>query len=81
MGASVAEAAADTGMARQVVHRLMARIRARMEALPADWLKVEVWLPEEDARRVLDLATMLRAALELPAGSADECMDAATLTE
>jgi hypothetical protein len=55
----------------------MARIRARIKALPADWLKVEVWLPAEEARQVLDLATMLRAALEIPAGSPDECMDAA----
>ena len=31
MGASVAEAAADAGLSRQVVHRLMARIKARLD--------------------------------------------------
>ncbi|KPX06476.1 hypothetical protein ALO73_200066 [Pseudomonas syringae pv. daphniphylli] len=31
MGASVSEAALETGLTRQVVHRLMARIRARLE--------------------------------------------------
>lgn len=35
MGASVAEAAADAGLSRQVVHRLMARIQARLDAFPA----------------------------------------------
>ncbi|AVB23572.1 MULTISPECIES: hypothetical protein [Pseudomonas syringae group] len=34
MGASVAEAAADAGLTRQVVHRLMARIKARLDASP-----------------------------------------------
>lgn len=34
MGASVAEAAADAGLSRQVVHRLMARIQARLDAFP-----------------------------------------------
>jgi hypothetical protein len=51
-----------------------------MKALPADWLKVEVWLPAEEARQVLDLATMLRAALEIPAGSSDECLTRETAT-
>lgn len=47
MGASVSEAALETGLTRQVVHRLMARIRARLEDLPADWVKVEAWLPQQ----------------------------------
>ncbi|WP_090362650.1 hypothetical protein [Pseudomonas coleopterorum] len=34
MGASVAEAAADAGLSRQVVHRLMARIQTRLDASP-----------------------------------------------
>ncbi|WP_438942606.1 TrfB-related DNA-binding protein, partial [Pseudomonas savastanoi] len=45
MGASVSEAALETGLTRQVVHRFMARIRARLEDLPVDWVKVEAWLP------------------------------------
>lgn len=40
MKASVTEAAADTGLAQQVVHRLMRRIEPRMAALPGDWMKV-----------------------------------------
>ncbi len=64
MGASVAEAATDTGLARQVVHRLMARIRARMQGLPGSWVKVEVWLPPTHAKQVADLAVSLRAAHE-----------------
>jgi hypothetical protein len=31
MGASVSEAAVETGLARQVVHKLMLRIRSRLE--------------------------------------------------
>jgi len=67
MGASIAEAAADAGLARQVVHRLMSRIRARMEALPADWQRVEVWLPATEAKQVMELATALRYAGDSPA--------------
>lgn len=67
MGASIAEAAEDAGLARQVVHRLMSRIRARMETLPPDWLRVEVWLPAVEARQVMDLAAALRGTLEYPA--------------
>jgi transposase-like protein len=62
MGASVSEAASETGLTRQVVHRLMARIRARMEDLPADWVKVETWLPSAAAGEVLALAESLRSA-------------------
>ncbi|WP_109514211.1 TrfB-related DNA-binding protein [Pseudomonas ovata] len=68
MGASVAEAAADTGLARQVVHRLMARIRARMQGLPGSWVKVEAWLPPAHAKQVVDLAATLRAAHEAGKG-------------
>ncbi|AVI88145.1 hypothetical protein BTW15_29410 [Pseudomonas syringae pv. tomato] len=62
MGASVSEAALETGLSRQVVHRLMARIRARLEDLPADWVKVEAWLPPAAAGDVLALAQSLRSA-------------------
>ncbi|MFA0965067.1 TrfB-related DNA-binding protein [Pseudomonas amygdali] len=62
MGASVSEAALETGLSRQVVHRLMARIRARLEDLPADWVKVEAWLPPAAAGDVLALAESLRSA-------------------
>ncbi|WP_055007541.1 TrfB-related DNA-binding protein [Pseudomonas caricapapayae] len=62
MGASVAEAAADVGLARQVVHRLMMRIRARLQQLPGEWVKVEAWLPPAAARQVADLAAELRLA-------------------
>ncbi len=62
MGASVSEAALETGLARQVVHRLMTRIRSRLEGLPANWLKVEAWLPPATAGDVLALAQSLRSA-------------------
>ncbi|RMS11023.1 hypothetical protein ALP72_01668 [Pseudomonas coronafaciens pv. coronafaciens] len=62
MGASVSEAALETGLARQVVHRLMTRIRSRLEGLPADWVKVEAWLPPAAAGDVLALAQSLRSA-------------------
>ncbi|KPW98251.1 hypothetical protein ALP58_02167 [Pseudomonas savastanoi] len=41
---------------RQVVHRLMTRIRARLQRLPGEWVKVEAWLPPAAARQVADLA-------------------------
>jgi transposase-like protein len=59
MGASVAEAAQEVGLARQVVHRLMVRIRARLQALPADWIKVDTWLPPAEAQQVIVLADKL----------------------
>ncbi|WP_217997911.1 TrfB-related DNA-binding protein, partial [Pseudomonas syringae group genomosp. 3] len=59
MGASMAEAAADVGLARQVVHRLMKRIRARLQMLPGEWVKVEAWLPPAVAKQVADLAMEL----------------------
>ena len=49
------------GLARQVVYRLMVRIRARLQALPADWIKVETWLPPAEARQVIELAAQLLA--------------------
>ncbi|WP_426154160.1 TrfB-related DNA-binding protein [Pseudomonas sp. DC3000-4b1] len=61
-GASVAEAAADTDLARQVVHRLITRIRRRMEELPADWVKVTEWYPGTVAEQLRALATSLRSA-------------------
>ncbi|RMV73941.1 hypothetical protein ALP05_200086 [Pseudomonas caricapapayae] len=41
MGASVAGAAADAGLTRQVVHRLLVRIRTRLDALPGGLSDVE----------------------------------------
>ncbi|RMV73130.1 hypothetical protein ALP05_200145 [Pseudomonas caricapapayae] len=41
MGASVAEAAVDAGLTRQVVHRLLVRIRARLDDLPGEQSDVE----------------------------------------
>lgn len=57
-----------------MVHRLIARIRVRMDALPADWVKAEAWLPAPAARQVLVLSTMLRAAYELPAGADEQAL-------
>ncbi|RMV72898.1 hypothetical protein ALP05_200110 [Pseudomonas caricapapayae] len=62
MGASVSEAAVETGLARQVVHTLMQRIRSRLEGLPGDWVKVEEWLPPAAAGDVVELAESLRSA-------------------
>ncbi|MEX6666851.1 hypothetical protein [Pseudomonas sp. W2-17] len=44
MGASVAEAAAELELSRQMVHRLMVRIRARLDAMQAS----EVTIAEGD---------------------------------
>lgn len=65
MGASISEAAVETGLARQVVHRLMDRIRSRLAGLPADWVKVEAWLPPAAARDALALSQSLRSAQAL----------------
>ncbi|MBD8792670.1 hypothetical protein IFR09_22920 [Pseudomonas syringae] len=64
MGASVAEAAAEVGLARQVVYRLMSRIEARMQALPGDWIKVDTWLPAVVAQQVTGLGQLLRSERE-----------------
>ncbi len=60
-GASVAEAAAEIGLARQVAHRLMTRIRGRMEELPSGWVKLTEWYPEAVAEQLHDMAAALKA--------------------
>ena len=50
MGASIAEAAADTDLSRQSVNQLMQRIRRRMESLPQGWVQVTDWFPVEVAK-------------------------------
>lgn len=64
MGGRVAEAAAEVGLSRQVVHRLMLRINTRLQTLPADRIRVDVWLPASAAWQVVDLANTLRSGLE-----------------
>ena len=60
MGASIAEAAGETGLSRQVVNRLMLRIRSRMESLPVGWVKVSEWLPAEVAKQLRDISALLK---------------------
>lgn len=61
MGASIAEAAAEVGLSRQVVNRLMLRIRSCMESLPAGWVKVSDWFPGDVAKQLGALSEPLRA--------------------
>lgn len=61
-GASVAEAAVELGLSRQVIHRLIVRLRRRMEELPADWVKITEWYPGAVADQLRDLSASLRAA-------------------
>jgi len=61
MGASIAEAAGETGLSRQVVNRLMLRLRSRMESLPAGWVKVSEWLPGEVAKQLRDISALLKS--------------------
>lgn len=67
MGASVAEAAAETNQTRQSVSQLMTRIRRRIEALPKGWVKVDQWLPADVAKQVEKIAQELKA---MPKGKA-----------
>lgn len=60
MGASPAEAAKEAGLARQNVSELMSRIRARIQALPHDWVKVSEWFPPELAKQLGTIAETLR---------------------
>ncbi len=60
MGASIAEAAEEVGLARQVVHRLMVRIRRRMAAVPSDWVKISEWYSRDIAEQLTTLAESLR---------------------
>jgi len=60
MGASDVEAAAETGLSRQVVNRLMLRIRSRMEALPQGWVKVSEWFPAEMAKQLVAISESLK---------------------
>lgn len=60
MGASPAEAAKEVGLARQNVSELIKRIRARVEALPHDWVKVGEWFPPVAAKQLVAIAETLR---------------------
>lgn len=60
MGASIAEAAGETGLSRQVVNRLMLRLRSRMESLPTGWVKVSEWLPADVAKQLRDISALLK---------------------
>lgn len=62
MGASIAEAAADTELSRQAVNQLMQRIRRRMESLPQGWVQVTDWFPVEIAKQLAKIAETLKAA-------------------
>ena len=61
MGASIAEAAADTDLSRQSVNQLMARIRRRKESLPQGWVQVTDWFPVEVAKQLAKVAETLKA--------------------
>lgn len=61
MGASIAEAAADTELSRQAVNQLMQRIRRRMESLPQGWVQVTDWFPVEVAKQLAKVAETLKA--------------------
>lgn len=62
MGAGVEEAATETGLSRQAVRQLMARIRHRIEALPRGWVRVDQWLPADVAKQVDQMAQELRVS-------------------
>lgn len=62
MGASIAEAAADTEQSRQSVNQLMQRIRRRMESLPQGWVQVTDWYPVEVAKQLAKIAETLKAS-------------------
>jgi transposase-like protein len=62
MGATVAEAASETGVSRQAIHQLLKRIRRRMESLPKDWVPVSTWLPEYIAKQLEDIVESLKAS-------------------
>ena len=61
MGASIAEAAADTDLSRQSVNQLMRRIRRRMESLPQGWVEVTDWFPVEVAKQLAKISETLKA--------------------
>lgn len=61
MGASIAEAAEETELSRQVVNRLMLRIRSRMAAVPHGWVKVSEWFPVEAAKQLGAISESLKA--------------------
>lgn len=75
MGAGISEAAKEAGLARQNVSELMTRIRARIELLPHDWVKVSEWFPGGVATQLGNIAQSLR---ELHA--ADQPLDGLTFT-
>lgn len=61
-GASVAEAAAEVGLSRQVAHRLIVNMRRRMAELPSDWVKLTEWFPGIVAEQLRDMSASLKAA-------------------
>lgn len=61
MGATVAEAAAETNVSRQAIHQVLKRIKRRMESLPENWVQVSTWLPAEIANQLEEVVTFLKS--------------------
>jgi len=51
-GLTVAAAAQQLNMSRQNAHQIMKRVGALIEGFPADWEKLELWVPPELAAEV-----------------------------
>lgn len=63
-GLRPAEAATKHGTSRQRVNTVLRRIEAAQSEYPADWRRVEVWLPPELAAQVEKMAEEARATTD-----------------
>jgi len=54
-GLGLAEAGEKVGLTRQRVKMLVDRVLAVRDEIPADWQKVDIWLPREEAAKILDI--------------------------
>lgn len=51
-GLGISAAAEQLGTSKQNVSQTIKRVRARLAGHPADWVRVELWMPPEMAARV-----------------------------
>ena len=55
-GLGLAEAGEKAGVSRQRVKLLVDRVLAVRDEAPADWVKVDIWLPPDEAEKIRALA-------------------------
>jgi len=63
-GMGFAEAGGKVGVSRQRVEALVNRVLAVRDETPADWVKVDIWLPPEEADKLRQVEARVKAKIK-----------------